>query len=210
MVTRQGHILYQDPEGVLMEGWLSKRGLVSKALKRRYFRLVARPTQLWYYSKENVKAPRGGITIGNPKTKSHAAVRWNENKLIISTKRRVYHLTANTSQQAAEWKTKIQDAVETEAEEWKASELKMKKWKVALARTTNSGSPGEGSMPVSPMPVTVGSLPASPMPDVAVGSIPLSPKAATQSPMPASDPSQHMVVPVTASMQGGSVAEKKA
>jgi len=65
-------------------------------------------------------------------------------------------------------------------------------------------------MPVSPMPVTVGSLPASPMPDVAVGSIPLSPKAATQSPMPASDPSQHMVVPVTASMQGGSVAEKKA
>eukprot|EP00954_Amorphochlora_amoebiformis_P030683 1395031-Amorphochlora_amoeboformis.AAC.3 len=59
-----GHILYKDPDGIVHQGWMQKAGKINSwAYKRRYFRLVANPAQLWYYSSESVVKPRGGISL---------------------------------------------------------------------------------------------------------------------------------------------------
>eukprot|EP00466_Bigelowiella_natans_P007912 jgi/Bigna1/82395/fgenesh1_pg.92_\ len=65
MVTKQGEVLYKEPEGILFQGYLQKQGAINKAFKTRYFRLVERPCQVWYYKNESSRTPRGGIKLCN-------------------------------------------------------------------------------------------------------------------------------------------------
>mmetsp|Transcript_7753 Transcript_7753/g.12651 ORF Transcript_7753/g.12651 Transcript_7753/m.12651 type:complete len:81 (+) Transcript_7753:70-312(+) len=66
MVSREGWVLYKNPEGVEIDGWcyLHKKGVFRRETSdRRFFRLVRKPTQLWFYSNERTWKPRGCVLL---------------------------------------------------------------------------------------------------------------------------------------------------
>mmetsp|Transcript_30401 Transcript_30401/g.42368 ORF Transcript_30401/g.42368 Transcript_30401/m.42368 type:complete len:114 (+) Transcript_30401:235-576(+) len=100
MVTKQGEVLYQEPEGILFQGYLQKQGAINKAFKTRYFRLVERPCQVWYYKNKSSRKPRGGILLCN----DNVEITTSAPCLIhVKTDTRIYTLQAKTEAETMEW-----------------------------------------------------------------------------------------------------------
>mmetsp|Transcript_34764 Transcript_34764/g.55909 ORF Transcript_34764/g.55909 Transcript_34764/m.55909 type:complete len:158 (-) Transcript_34764:556-1029(-) len=66
MVSKEGIVMWQDAEGVALDGWMK---VVSTSLigleitQTRFFRLVKHPTQLFYYTSEKTSKPRGKVEL---------------------------------------------------------------------------------------------------------------------------------------------------
>mmetsp|Transcript_34565 Transcript_34565/g.83621 ORF Transcript_34565/g.83621 Transcript_34565/m.83621 type:complete len:186 (-) Transcript_34565:272-829(-) len=89
MVTKEGVVLYKDPEGVALDGWLGvpeKNILGFEIVQSRFFRLVKHPTQLFYYSSETAANPKGKIELKDDKNE-FVELRRNEAKLLVLARR---------------------------------------------------------------------------------------------------------------------------
>jgi hypothetical protein len=98
----------------LKEGWLSKKGKLRKAWKRRYFKLT--PLLLSYYDSGYAKQPKGAVEL------SHVLdVCRSENPMVpeftldVVTKGRVYCMCAHGIQDMQEWIQTLREAVERQA-----------------------------------------------------------------------------------------------
>mmetsp|Transcript_14109 Transcript_14109/g.19810 ORF Transcript_14109/g.19810 Transcript_14109/m.19810 type:complete len:240 (+) Transcript_14109:141-860(+) len=111
MVTKQGEVLYKEPEGILFQGYLQKQGAINKAFKTRYFRLVERPCQVWYYKNESSRTPRGGIKLCNSGVEITTSIPC---MIHVKTGSRTYTLQAKSEVEAAEWTKVMGDAINEE------------------------------------------------------------------------------------------------
>lgn len=115
MVSHAGEVLYLDPEGVLRAGYLKKAGLIHKAFRTRFFRLVQKPLHMFYYLNNKVKTPRGRIALIDTNGVA-APVTRDKTEIRIETKGRTFVLRAAGEDDAKTWVKAISSAFAKDAE----------------------------------------------------------------------------------------------
>ncbi|GAB5363806.1 hypothetical protein AAMO2058_000914600 [Amorphochlora amoebiformis] len=98
MVSRTGTVLYLNPDGMLWEGYLKKTGKFNKSRQKRYFRLVQKPLQLWYYTSDKTAKPKGQIDMFDSKGRPNQII-IKGTKMDIKTEGRVYHIEAESEEE---------------------------------------------------------------------------------------------------------------
>mmetsp|Transcript_31468 Transcript_31468/g.60694 ORF Transcript_31468/g.60694 Transcript_31468/m.60694 type:complete len:189 (+) Transcript_31468:63-629(+) len=109
MVSKEGVVLYKNPEGVALDGWLNiykgQNFLGRDRTEKRFFRLVKYPTQLWYYSTDVTARPRGNVCLKDSEGEA-AEVRHDGSKLMILAKE-PFVLLCENADEAIMWELAV-------------------------------------------------------------------------------------------------------